>query len=103
MDREPEKSSRPAEPGERAAGAEDPLADERKRKPDRQDPEREPHHELNNPVSDPDPTEWPDPYEKRRDPRGAEAEEPGPRPPSTSEPHPPATWERAKREGEGRG
>lgn len=29
----------------------------------------EPHHALNNPVDDPDPTEWPDPYEKRPDPR----------------------------------
>src|SRR3954452_21069461 len=31
--------------------------------------DREPHHVLNNPVSDPDPTEWPDPYDKREDPR----------------------------------
>jgi hypothetical protein len=23
--------------------------------------ERDPHHELNQPASDPDPTEWPDP------------------------------------------
>ena len=30
--------------------------------------ERDPHHELNNPIDDPDPTEWPDPYEKRPDP-----------------------------------
>lgn len=30
--------------------------------------QRDPHHELNNPVNDPDPTEWPDPYEKRPDP-----------------------------------
>jgi hypothetical protein len=29
----------------------------------------EPHHVLNNPVGDPDPTEWPDPYERREDPR----------------------------------
>jgi hypothetical protein len=29
----------------------------------------EPHHALNTPVGDPDPTEWPDPYEKREDPR----------------------------------
>jgi len=27
-----------------------------------------PHHALNNPVADPDPTEWPDPYEHREDP-----------------------------------
>ncbi|HEY1359804.1 MAG TPA: hypothetical protein VGF21_15990 [Thermoleophilaceae bacterium] len=29
----------------------------------------EPHHALNNPVGEPDPTEYPDPYEKRPDPR----------------------------------
>src|SRR5918994_3654574 len=42
--------------------------------------EREPHHDLNNPVEEPDPTEWPDPYEKRRDPKGPEEgdEEPAP-------------------------
>ena len=28
-----------------------------------------PHHALNNPVGEPDPTEWPDPYERREDPR----------------------------------
>jgi len=27
----------------------------------------EPHHVLNNPVGEPDPTEWPDPYDKRED------------------------------------
>ncbi len=59
--------------------------------------ERDPHHELNNPIDDPDPTEWPDPYEKRPDPRDPEDPdaEPfgdGPHSPtgatSTSEPHP---------------
>jgi hypothetical protein len=30
---------------------------------------RDPHHVLNNPARDPDPTEWPDPYDKREDPR----------------------------------
>ena len=29
----------------------------------------DPHHVLNNPATDPDPTEWPDPYDKRPDPR----------------------------------
>jgi hypothetical protein len=33
-----------------------------------QTPERDPHHSLNNPVGEPDPTEWPDPYERRDDP-----------------------------------
>ena len=57
----------------------------------------DPHHELNNPVGEPDPTEWPDPYERREDPRDPPAPdgEPfgeNPHAPtgstSTSEPHP---------------
>jgi hypothetical protein len=32
--------------------------------------EHDVHHALNQPASDPDPTEWPDPYDKRPDPRG---------------------------------
>jgi hypothetical protein len=56
-----------------------------------------PHHALNNPVRDPDPTEWPDPYEYRKDPLDAadpaeESRGEPPHPPtgttSTSEPHP---------------
>jgi hypothetical protein len=57
----------------------------------------EPHHALNNPADNPDPTEWPDPYERRDDPRdprdpdGAPFGE-APHPPtgavSTSEPNP---------------
>ena len=42
----------------------------------RQDEERavaerrpEPHSPLSQPATDPDPTEWPDPYDKRPDPR----------------------------------
>jgi hypothetical protein len=31
--------------------------------------DKEPHHALNNPVVDPDETEYPDPFEKRDDPR----------------------------------
>ncbi len=46
----------------------------------------EAHHALNNPVEDPDPTEWPDPYEKRPDPRGEDHPPSGSG--STSEPHP---------------
>jgi hypothetical protein len=46
----------------------------------------EPHHALNNPVDDPDPTEHPDPYEQRDDPRDAPRPATGSR--STSEPHP---------------
>jgi hypothetical protein len=31
--------------------------------------DRDPHHALNTPVGEPDPTEWPDPYDHRPDPR----------------------------------
>ena len=63
--------------------------------------ERDPHHELNNPVGEPDETEWPDPYEKREDPRGEGRPVPGSR--STSEPHPSQDpeaepWEGPKRD-----
>jgi hypothetical protein len=50
------------------------------------------HGELSNPAVDPDPTEWPDPYDKREDPRdepdgdGSFRGEPGAV--STSEPYP---------------
>jgi len=56
-----------------------------------------PHRSLSNPAHDPDPTEWPDPYDKREDPRDPpdpDARPFGeqPHPPSgsisTSEPHP---------------
>jgi hypothetical protein len=46
----------------------------------------DPHHSLNNPADNPDETEWPDPYDKREDPRAAEHPPTGSR--STSEPHP---------------
>ena len=48
--------------------------------------DREPHHALNNPVGEPDETEWPDPYEKREDPRDEEHPPTGST--STSDPHP---------------
>lgn len=36
-----------------------------------------PHHSLNNPVTDdPDPTEWPDPYDRREDPRDPDSDAP---------------------------
>lgn len=70
--------------------------------------DKDPHHALNNPVGEPDPTEWPDPYEKREDPRdpgdpndpltGAEPH-PATGAESTSEPHPsedPEAGDRAK-------
>jgi hypothetical protein len=67
----------------------------------------EPHHALNNPADEPDPTEFPDPYERRPDPRGPEADADRedrddsaatPRPPSTSEPHPPRNYDDVKPE-----
>ena len=74
----------------------------------------EPHHALSNPVGEPDETEWPDPYERREDPRDpasvdtaaepadpealADADEP-PRDPSTSDPHPPRNYESAREQG----
>jgi hypothetical protein len=59
--------------------------------------DRDPHHALNVPVGEPDPTEWPDPYDQRPDPRDpvdpeADALTEPPHPPtgaqSTSEPNP---------------
>jgi hypothetical protein len=57
--------------------------------------DRDPHHVLNNPVGEPDPTEWPDPYDTREDPRDPSNVEPfgeAPHTPtgaeSTSEPNP---------------
>jgi hypothetical protein len=72
-----------APPGTAASGfPEPPMEDDEDRTRD-----RDPHHALNNPVSDPDPTEWPDPYEKREDPRAPGGDVvPGSH--STSEPHP---------------
>jgi hypothetical protein len=65
--------------------------------PDDRTGDRDPHHALNNPVGEPDPTEWPDPYEQREDPRdppdpdglpfGEQAHVPSGAT-STSEPHP---------------
>jgi hypothetical protein len=64
-------------------------------------PERDPHHDLNNPVGEPDETEWPDPYDKREDPREEGHPPTGSR--STSEPHPSEDpeaepWEGPKRD-----
>lgn len=73
--------------------------------------ERDPHAGLNNPVGEPDPTEYPDPYEKRPDPRdpalvdtpafpaegGDEtAASGGAAPPSTSEPPGPRNYDDLK-------
>ena len=61
--------------------------------------EHNPHHELDNPVTDdPDPTEYPDPYEQREDPKApVDVNEDPPHVPtgatSDSEPHPDADIE----------
>lgn len=74
--------------------------------------ESSPYSALNNPVSEPDPTEWPDPYESRADPRDPPdpdgepfGDEPHPASgsTSTSEPHPSddveaPDWEGPKRD-----
>jgi hypothetical protein len=71
-----------------------------------------PHHALNNPADEPDPTEWPDAYERREDPRDPPdpdeapfGQEPHPAAGSvsTSEPHPAQDpeaepWEGPKRD-----
>ena len=60
-----------------------------------------PHHALNTPVGEPDPSEWPDPYEERPDPRDEDHPPTGST--STSEPHPAQDpeaepWEGPKRD-----
>jgi hypothetical protein len=50
--------------------------------------ERDPHHPLHQPARDPDPTEWPDPYERRPDPLAPDDGHAQPGGTSTSEPHP---------------
>jgi len=77
----------------RAKAAAKPKPAKAKQKPKKPGP----HHALNIPVGEPDPTEWPDPYDKREDPRDPPdpdgmpfGEDPHPATGgrSTSEPHP---------------
>jgi hypothetical protein len=84
---------RQARPGEAVSGFPEPPGKD----PGKISGDAEPHHSLSNPVGDPDPTEWPDPYERREDPRDPPdpddapfGDEPHPVPGSmsTSEPHP---------------
>jgi hypothetical protein len=72
----------------------------------------DPHSPLNTPIGDPDPTEWPDPYEQREDPRDlpdgeemvfGDERHPPTGATSTSEPHPSQDpeaepWEGPKRD-----
>lgn len=61
---------------------------DRRANPGNRSADPEPHHALSNPASNPDPTEWPDPYDRRHDPRDP-SDPDRPTAPSTSEPHPP--------------
>jgi len=94
QEKEAERQPEEGEPQEAATGfPEPPGKDPGDISEDREHPKRA----LSNPVGDPDPTEWPDPYETRADPHDPEdpdgepfGEEPhaptGAQ--STSEPHP---------------
>ncbi len=100
-----DEEQRPSEPptGFPEPGGKDPG--DRSHDPD-------PHHALNTPADDPDPTEWPDPYDHREDPRDPvdpSGVEYGDEPhtstgaTSTSEPHPSqdpeaVPWEGPKRD-----
>src|SRR3712207_5730701 len=59
-----------APPGEPATGFPEPPGKD----PGDRSQDATPHSSLNTPVTDPDPTGWPDPYDSREDPR-APAEE----------------------------
>ena len=61
------------------------MTEERDPNPDDRSKDPEPHHALNQPAEDPDPTEWPDPYDKREDPLGP-GKDPHPGDESTSQP-----------------
>jgi hypothetical protein len=93
MDTADPNKPRTADPGTAEGGFPEPPADT----DDLPDRDRDPHHALNNPVGEPDPTEWPDPYDQREDPRyprDPDGEPFGEEPHSptgaisTSEPHP---------------
>ena len=56
---------RQARPGEAVSGFPEPPGED----PGDISRDTEPHHALSNPVVEPDPTEWPDPYDPREDPR----------------------------------
>ena len=96
VERPPEQENpRTAPPGEAVSGFPEPPGPG----DPHPDPDREPHHDLSNPVVDPDPTEYPDPYEDRADPRDPEASDAAtPRPGSTSDPRPPRNPDEQRRD-----
>lgn len=103
-----EDDERRADEGEPATGFPEPPGKD----PGDLRQDRDPHHVLNNPVGEPDPTEWPDPYDQREDPRDppdpdqapfGEQAHPQTGSTSTSEPHPSQDpeairWEGPKRD-----
>jgi hypothetical protein len=93
---------RRARPGEAVSGFPEPPGKD----PGNISRDPEPHHALSNPVNEPDPTEWPDPYDSRDDPR--DPPDPDGQPfgkephvatgsMSTSEPHPSQDLEAGER------
>src|SRR3954447_510384 len=92
-EREPTQNPRTAEPGEAVSGFPEPPGKD----PGDVSGHDEPHHALNNPVGEPDPTEWPDPYDQREDPRGPDQGHTPTGASSTSEPHPNADLEAGDR------
>jgi hypothetical protein len=99
----PVKQPRQARPGEAVSGFPEPPGKD----PGNISRDPEPHHALSHPVGDPDPTEWPDPYDDREDPR--DPPDPDGRPfgdephvatgsMSTSEPHPSEDLEAGERQ-----
>src|SRR5579871_270692 len=78
----------PSEHEARPTGIPDPPG----RDPGDRSRDPDPHHALNTPIGEPDPTEWPDPYERRPDPRGGDEGDPEAHTASgatsTSAPHP---------------
>jgi hypothetical protein len=103
-----ETPTAPPEASEVDVNGGDPSALEETPEPAAEPAPKDPHHALNNPATDPDPTEWPDPYDKRSDPLDPPdpdgepfGEEPhvAPGAESTSQPHPdqdPEAQERAE-------
>ena len=61
--------------------------------------DEEAHHALSNPAESPDDTEWPDPYDKREDPRGPDEAHPSSGSTSTSAPRGPQDDEAESFEG----
>lgn len=100
--RDETRQPRQAEPGEAVSGFPEPPGED----PGDVSRDPNPHHSLNTPVGEPDPTEWPDPYDRRDDPRDPPdpdaqpfGEEPHPQTgsTSTSDPHPSQDPEAADR------